>query len=280
MNRKWKWGIALGVFLMLAGAAFAQRGRRGGGGFGGGFGGRASNSNASDFNFPKDGEFQFNRMEYTDYQRRGFGFVSRRGQASGWWAQDYPDAENHFTVGLQRLTRINIGEPFHVGLLDDDKIFDYPWSYSTQNNYMDMSDEEISKLREYLDRGGFLMTDDMYDREGDEFYQIVKRVYPQAEVEESTEADPMMHVHFDIQDKDRTFIPGERHLTGNGGVRPDGVPRWQKVSDAKGHVVIAINANTDMGDAWEYADAPYYPAEMTTLAYHYGINYLIYSMTH
>jgi hypothetical protein len=124
------------------------------------------------------------------------------------------------------------------------------------------------------------MTDDMYDREGDEFYQIVKRVYPAAEVDDMSEADPMMHVHFDIQDKDRTFIPGERHLTGNGGVRPDGVPRWQKVADAKGHVVIAINANTDMGDAWEYADAPYYPAEMTTLAYHYGINYLIYSMTH
>jgi hypothetical protein len=43
---------------------------------------------------------------------------------------------------------------------------------------------------------------------------------------------------------------------------------------------MAINANTDMGDAWEYADAPYYPAEMTTLAYHYGINYIIYAMTH
>jgi hypothetical protein len=52
------------------------------------------------------------------------------------------------------------------------------------------------------------------------------------------------------------------------------------MSDKKGHVVMAINANTDMGDAWEYADYPSYPAEMTTLAYHYGINYIIYAMTH
>ncbi|MEO5922267.1 MAG: DUF4159 domain-containing protein [Bryobacteraceae bacterium] len=274
MSRRWKWGIAVTAFLMLAVAAFAQRGGRGGGG--GRF--RASD-NDSNFNFPKEGEFQFNRLEYTDYQRRGFGFVSRRGQASGWWAQDYPDAENHFTVGLQRLTRMNIGEPTHHSL-DGDEIFDYPWTYSTQNNYMEMTEKEVKQLREYLDRGGFLMTDDMYDREGDGFYQIVKQVYPNQEVEEMSEADPMMHVHFDINDKDRTFIPGERHLNGNGGVRPDGTPRWQKVSDEKGRVVIAIDANTDIGDAWEYADAPYYPAEMTTLAYHYGINYIIYSMTH
>jgi hypothetical protein len=278
MSRNWKWGIAFTAFLVLSVVAFAQRGGRGGG-FGGGFRGGRATTNDSDFNFPKDAEFQFNRLEYTDYQRRGFGFVSRRGQASGWWAQDYPDAENHFTVGLQRLTRINVGEPVHTGLTDD-KIFEYPWSYSTQNNFMEMSDAEIKQLREYLDRGGFLMTDDMYDREGDVFYQIAKQVYPKQEVEEMSEADPMMHVHFDINDKDRTFIPGERHLTGNGGVRPDGVPRWQKISDEKGRVVIAIDANTDIGDAWEYADAPEYPADMTTLAYRYGINYIMYSMTH
>jgi hypothetical protein len=45
-------------------------------------------------------------------------------------------------------------------------------------------------------------------------------------------------------------------------------------------MVVAVNFNTDVGDAWEYADSPIYPAEMTALAYRYGINYLIYSMTH
>jgi hypothetical protein len=95
-----------------------------------------------------------------------------------------------------------------------------------------------------------------------------------------TEADPMMHVHYDIQDKDRTFIPGQRHLIGGGRVQNVGAPGWFKMADLKGHVVMAINANTDLGDAWEYADDPSYPAEMTTLAYHYGVNYIIYAMTH
>jgi hypothetical protein len=45
-------------------------------------------------------------------------------------------------------------------------------------------------------------------------------------------------------------------------------------------MVVAVNFNTDVGDAWEYADAPEYPEAMTTLAYRYGINYLVYAMTH
>src|ERR1700730_11441289 len=39
-----------------------------------------------------------------------------------------------------------------------------------------------------------------------------------------------------------------------------------------------VNYNTDVGDAWEFADVPYYPEAMTSLAYRYGINYLIYAM--
>jgi hypothetical protein len=41
-----------------------------------------------------------------------------------------------------------------------------------------------------------------------------------------------------------------------------------------------VNFDTDVGDAWEFADVPYYPAAMTTLAYRYGINYIVYAMTH
>ena len=30
--------------------------------------------------------------------------------------------------------------------------------------------------------------------------------------------------------------------------------------DDRGHMVVAVNFNTDVGDAWEYADSPIYPA--------------------
>ena len=34
------------------------------------------------------------------------------------------------------------------------------------------------------------------------------------------------------------------------------------------------------GDAWEHADDPFYPLPMTGLAYKFGVNYVIYAMTH
>ena len=275
--------LALGVISLLATAALAQRGRRGGGGFG--FGEPTVSS--PDVDFPDDGEFHYLRMEYYDSARysRGFGFVSRRGQANGWWAQDFPDTENHFSFGLTRLTNITVGKPAHVSLIPQEgkeEIFDYPWIYVTQAGNWDLSDEEIDRMREFFARGGFMMTDDTWGaQEQAQFEEAMYRVFPDGQIVAINEQDPIMHVMYDIQDKDRTYIPGSRHLGYNGQIQNFGAqPRWMAIHDKKDRVIVAINYDTDIGDAWEFADAPFYPEHMTTLAYHYGINYLIYSMTH
>ena len=59
-----------------------------------------------------------------------------------------------------------------------------------------------------------------------------------------------------------------------------GPPHWRGIYDDAGRLMVAISFNIDMGDAWEHADDPYYPAEMTGLAYRLGVNYVIYAMTH
>ncbi len=274
-------GVA--VVLAIAGIALAQRG-----GFGGG-GGRFR-SGPPEYSGPpipvRAAEFHFIRMEYRDLQRRGYGFVSRGGMSQGWWSQDWPDAENHFTTGLQRLTRIDIGDPRHLPLTDE-HIFDYPWMYSTQVGYWDLSDKEIAQLREYLLRGGFLMVDDMWGApEWEAFRRSMARVFPDKPITDIALTDPVMHVLYDIGPNDLTFIPGSRHLRVTGPssaqiVQPAGTaPAWRTVNDDKNRMAVAVNFDTDIGDAWEFADVPYYPEKMTALAYRYGINYIIYSMTH
>jgi Domain of unknown function (DUF4159) len=292
VRRAFFWrGLALAAVLLLAVAAFAQRGgRRGfrGGGFGGGFGGGGFGQyQPSSQDIPvREADFHFIRVEYTDVMRRGFGFVSRGGRAAGWWAQDWPDAENHFTVGVQRLTRVDAGDPRHFSLTDP-KLFDYPWIYLTQTGYWDLSGEEIKQLHEYLMRGGFLMTDDFWSINGtdewDNFEQTMKQVLPNHPVTDIALSDSVMHVLYDIQQKDLTFIPGSRHVDLSTGqvYQPQGTnPRWQAINDDKGRMMVAVNFNTDIGDAWEFADVPGYPEQMTRLAYYYGVNYLIYAMTH
>jgi hypothetical protein len=236
----------------------------------------------------RSAEFHFIRVEYTDLPQyhRGFGYASRDGRGTGWWLVDWPDADNHFTRGVQRLTRIDTGDPRHLRLTDD-HLFEYPWIYATQTGWWGLSDAETARLREYLLRGGFLVVDDFWGPEQWElFRQTMDRVLPNHPITDIAESDSVMHVLYNIQEKDFTFIPGSRHLRrGPGGaiqiVQPEGTsPAWRALYDDRNRMVVAVNFNTDVGDAWEFADVPYYPEAMTTLAYRFGINYVIYSMTH
>jgi len=225
-------------------------------------------------------EFHFARMIYTDLPRQ------RRG-GRGWWSQDWNDAEVHFRQALERLTRLDVGDEVAVDLFDD-QLFDYPWLYATQVGYWDLSDPEIDQLREYLLRGGFLMTDDFFD-EGEwlVFQQSMVRLFPDRPILEiDADTDEVLHVLYDV-DK-FTQIPGLRHLGGGRrgrGRRSFGVgrlpePHWRGIYDDDGRLIIAINFNQDIGDAWEHADDAYYPEPMTALAYRFGINYVIYAMSH
>lgn len=270
--------ITLAVFALAAGA-LAQRGFR--------YGGLDIEEEGPRPRFPSSAEFHFIRVEYNDLPefRRGFGFSSRNARGQGWWIVDWPDADDHFSLGVGRLTRVETGDPRHLGLTDD-HLFDYPWIYATQTAWWDLSDAEIARLREYLLRGGFLVTDDFWGEDWELFARTMARLFPNTAITDIPESDAVMHVVYDIREQDRTWIPGTRHLwRGAGGqiiVRqpPGTTPAWRAMYDDRERVMVAINYNTDVGDAWEYADAPFYPENMTTLAYHYGVNYLVYSMTH
>src|ERR1044071_7719878 len=125
-------------------------------------------------------EFHFLRVEYTDLPEyhRGWGCSSREGLGTGWWLVDWPAADKHFTAGVQRLTRIESGDPRHLRLTDD-RLFDYPWIYATQTGWWGLSDAETARLREYLLRGGFLVVDDFWRQEQWEvFRETMNRVLP------------------------------------------------------------------------------------------------------
>lgn len=230
--------------------------------------------------FPIRAEYQFLRVEYTDHPgaRRFFGNGRR-----GWWQQDWPEADVHFSQGIRRLTRIETGEPIHLPLTDD-RIFDYPWAYATQTGYWDLRPAETKRLREYLDRGGFLVVDDFHGpADWDLFAETMRRVYPEQVITEIDDNDPVVNLLYTI--RERVMIPGLRHLRrGPGGttvVQPQySPPHWRALHDTKGRLVVAINFNQDVGDAWEHADMPEYPEQMTSLAYRFGINYILYAMTH
>ena len=79
----------------------------------------------------------------------------------------------------------------------------------------------------------------------------------------------------------RIQIPGIRAWLSGQTYEEDGVtPHWRGIYDDDGRLMVAINFNMDLGDAWEHADDPRYPEPMTTLAYRFAVNYVVYAMTH
>jgi hypothetical protein len=88
-----------------------------------------------------------------------------------------------------------------------------------------------------------------------------------------------MHTVYDL--KMDVQIPGIRYFRTGVTYQDDGFdPHWRGIFDDQRRLMVAINFNMDMGDAWEHADDPRYPQEMTTLALHFAVNYVIYAMTH
>ena len=248
----------------------------------------AASQTANDPGYGADAEFHLARLAYPTYayaNSRGFG-------GNPMWRVDFPNAEWNFLPALSRLTNISVDlsadidtrdavERLHLEALDD-RIFGYPLIYMQQPGQAGWrpTEEEAERLREYLDRGGFLLLDDFHGRDIYAVQEALKRVLPNKEIVEIPGDDPLMNVFFDLGD--RLQIPGQRHLGRfrGGTPRMEGPPYWLGIYDDYNRLMVGINYNIDMGDAWEHADDPYYPEPMTGQAYRLGVNYVIYAMTH
>jgi hypothetical protein len=222
----------------------------------------------------RPGEFQFVRLAYSlnRYARSGGGREP--------WRVDWPDAEHHFLKGVNRLTVVDAAQNGQILTPLDAELFDYPWLYAVEVGYWYLNSQEANRLRDYLLRGGFLMVDDFHGTwEWASFKASMDRVFPDRPIVEIPENDEAFHVLYDLDQ--RIQIPSLRIIyTGVTWERDGYTPHWRGIYDDDGRLMVAINFNMDIGDAWEHADWPNYPENMTALAYRFGINYLIYAMTH
>ena len=58
------------------------------------------------------------------------------------------------------------------------------------------------------------------------------------------------------------------------------VPHWRGIYDDHNRIIVAMCHNMDLGDSWEHADNPEYPAKFSDLGLRIGVNYVVYAMTH
>jgi hypothetical protein len=246
---------------------------------------------------PREGipftEFTFARAMYSDYGGGGFFGGFRRGgdylgDGGPAWSIDYPDADRHMMIVAKRLASLDACEwGFPISLADPD-LRRYPFLYSLEWGNAALTDAEVIGLREYLGAGGLLMIDDFWGtQEWETFEHEILRVLPGKTIVEV----PRDHVFFRIFyriDGDILQVPG----AGDGRAVAAGIPcarTWQRdgytphvrgILDDQGRLMVVIHFNTDLGDAMEWAEDPWYPLEYSRFASELFLNTIIYSMSY
>jgi hypothetical protein len=195
------------------------------------------------------------------------------------WTQDFPRADRHFAQAMRRLTRIHVRSVEQPVNLDEGDAGDWPWLYAVQVGEWGLTAEQSKALREYLLRGGFFMADDFHGAaEWSEFATRIQRAFPERPIVDISDDDPIFHTVYDVTD--RYQVPGQAHLRVGYKYADGKGAHWRGIYDDHGRVMVAISFNSDLGDAWEWADDPWYPARFSDLAIRLGVNYVVYAMTH
>jgi len=219
------------------------------------------------------------------FRRRGWDRLGDRGPA---WSIDYPTADRVMTRVATRLSNLDACEWEKPISLADPELRRYPFLYSLEWGYADLTDAEVRGLRDYLLKGGFLMLDDFWgSREWANLVRELGRVLPDHAIVDVPRDHAVFGSFYEL-DEEILQVPN----VGNGQAVAMGYPgarTWEQdgyeahlrgIFDENGRLIVAINWNTDLGDALEWAESPSYPLEYSTFASRLFLNLIVYAMAY
>ena len=219
-----------------------------------------------------DAEFVFGRLRYRSPNDNFRGGMRR-------WGVDANRGERHFFVAVRRLSLVNIKSIEQIVDVDSDDMYDYPFLYAVAAGHWQLDDTQAERLGKFFERGGFLVVDDLHnEQEWADFMAGIDQAMPGHTYEELLDVDPIFTSVYSLDRS--TQISGYNIVRGNPYERGGFTPYWRAVRDAKGRIVVAAWMNQDLGDAWEWADDPNYPEFLASLAFRFGVNYVVYTLTH
>jgi hypothetical protein len=197
------------------------------------------------------------------------------------WYTDYPKSDRQLIQGLKRLTNLDIADHERAVRITDPDLFKYPFLYTSEPGQMILTTRDAAIMAEYLARGGFWVVDDFWgSREMANFETQMQKVLPGAEIKDIPPDHAIFHLFYDIE---RVIqVPSLQiiyppYITWE----QDGfVGECKGIWDENGRLVVVVNHNTDLGDAYEWADERRYPNEFSSYSYRLAINFILYALTH
>jgi hypothetical protein len=150
--------------------------------------------------------------------------------------------------------------------LKDDRLWDHPFLHVTGHGEIKFSDLEITRLREYLNRGGFLHVDDNYGL-NESFRREIARVFPDRPLVDVPLSHPIYHIVYDF---------------------PSGLPKVHEHDGkpARGfgifignRLAVFYSYESDLGNGWEDPGTYSDPPPLHEAALRMGVNLFVYAVT-
>lgn len=107
----------------------------------------------------------------------GFQIARLKYSGGGDWYND-PSAEVNLLKFVQANTNIEVNAEYKFVDIASDEIFSYPFLFLTGHGNIVLSNEEVKRLRTYLENGGFLYIDDDYGLDK-AVRREMKKVFPE-----------------------------------------------------------------------------------------------------
>jgi hypothetical protein len=208
------------------------------------------------------------------------------------WSVDYPRADVNLSYRLSELTATKVsrdatGHFNHVLLrLTDDVLYKCPFIMMTEPGGSYLDEDEASHLRDYLLKGGFLWADDFWgERAWANWAEQMGKALPAGDYPfvDIPLAHPLFHMLYRVERVPQ--VPSINFWAGTGSTSERGsdsaVPHARGIFDERGHLLVLATHNTDFGDAFEReGDNRAYFDRFAGVGYAFGINALLYSMSH
>jgi hypothetical protein len=231
-----------------------------------------------------DGAFMFCRIMFRN---------ASNGDGGGWFV-DWPRADQNLSFRLSELTRTSVsrdlaGDFNHVviPLTDEATLSHCPFIMMTEPGGAYFDEAEAAGLRTYLQKGGFLWADDFWgDYAFDHWENEIRKALPSSDypLMEVPMDHQIFHVLYDVREIAQIPSIGFWYGTGGGTSergRDSATPHVRAITDRDGHMLVVMTHNTDFGDAFEReGESREYFERFAGAGYAFGINTLVYSMTH
>ena len=187
------------------------------------------------------------------------------------WSHNYPDSDQNLNEFLVRATLLDVEElSFRIVELGSEEVFDYPFVYISEPCEMELTDQEVINLREFIARGGFILMDDFDGSEQwGQMRSQVLRAFPQTDFVPVPAEHVIYRVHTPLDDLQAMseYVPG-------------GNITYYGLYDASGRLAIMAGHNNDLANFWDWYGDGSMPLKPSTDAFRLGTNAVIYSLTH